>query len=163
MTMTVDAVDHWTRLDPAPARNPLLAEMTTAATEAITSDGTSRAFYTGLFTGYAVGFGLVTREALERARREPRSANLHLDFRHPSRYDDDTTWWACGVRHGYYLATSERPDADECLLCGERLIENLDDTEACEDGVFCGMDGCKKLWHANGPHACQDDETPEDR
>lgn len=161
MTLTADAIDHWTEIQPVKARNPLLDEMHDAGKTALTeTDPHRQAFHAGLFTGYAVGFGLVTREALDRARRAPYSANVHLDFRRPRPYDDDTTLWACGVRHGYYLATSERPDADECALCGERLIEKLDDTEWCTCGLFCGIDGHRREWHAaNGsPTGCTDEE-----
>jgi hypothetical protein len=159
MTLTIDAIDHWTRIQPEQARDPLLTEMATASVAAVReTDPMRQAFHTGLFTGYAVGFGLVTREALDRARRTPWSSNVHVDFWRPSTFADTDTAWACGVRHGYYLATSERPDADDCLMCGERLIEALDDITYCDDGAFCGIDDCRRLWHANGPTTCGGEE-----
>lgn len=151
MTLTDDAIDHWTRIEPAPARGPLLAEMADAAETALdpTISDERRSFYSGLFTGYAVGFGLVSREVLDRARREPRSSATHIDFRRPRFGDDTTTWWACGVRHGYLLSTSEHPYADSCVLCGERLIEDVDDTDCCTDGLFCGWDDHRREWHGH--------------
>lgn len=161
MTLTTDAIDHWTRIQPAHARNPLLTEMADASVAAVNeTDPMRQAFHAGLFTGYAVGFGLVTREALDRARREPFSSNIHLDFWRPSSSADTDTAWACGVRHGYYLATSEQPAADECVLCGERIVEDVDDADWCTDGLFCGPQDCRNTWHrsAGSDASCYDDD-----
>lgn len=156
--MTVmERLDHWTDLHlEEQVRQPLIEEMHEASRQALVeTDPLRRAFFTGLFTGYAVAFGLVTREALERARRTPFSTNLHVDFWRPSSFADDDTYWATGVRHGYYLGTSERPDADECVLDGERICRDLDDHDSCMDGVFCAMERCSADWHANGGSICK--------
>lgn len=151
MTLTID---HWVDLQPQQVRQPLLNEMHEAGVTALgQTDETQRTFYTGLFTGYAVGFGLITREALDRARMQPGASAVHIDFRRPRWNDDTDTLWACGVRHGYSLATSENPDADECALCGERIVKSTDDFEGCDDGVFCPFE-CMAIWHANGPTTC---------
>lgn len=149
-------VDQWTDLQPASVRAPLLAEMHSASAEALTdTDPMRRAFNTGLFTGYAVGFGLITREALDTARLTPGSSAVHIDFRQPRWNDDPDTLWACGVRHGYALATSEHPHADVCALCGERIIPDLDNYEQCIDGRYCENGECFHDWHANGPSLCR--------
>lgn len=137
-----------TTLDLVPVRDPLLNEMREAGRQALCeSDPQRTAFYSGLFTGYAVGFGLIDRDALDRARLQPGSEPLHIDFRRPRFDDDPDTLWACGVRHGYLLATSERPDATDCGLCGERITSD-DDTESCEHDTFCDGAGCIQTWHA---------------
>lgn len=142
-------IDQWTDTKPSPARAPLLAEMQQAGADALNqTDPLRQAFYTGLFTGYAVGFGLVTREALDRARLQPGAVNQHIDVRRPRHDDDPDTLWACGVRHGFYLGTSERQDAYDCDLCGERLTDD-DEIDLCEHGRFCGT-GCIQDWHFPG-------------
>lgn len=138
-------------------RNPLLTEMMAAFETALTlpTDTPARRFHEGLGLGYGVAFGIVDRQALDRARRALHASNIHLDFRRPNPYDDDDTLWACGVRHGYYLGTSEQPDAEDCAMCGERLTAD-DDAERCDDGWFCGFGSdCSRIWHANGPHTCE--------
>jgi hypothetical protein len=153
MTATLD---HWTDLHPAAARDPLLAEMHDAGRQALLEpDPQRKVYFTGLFTGYAVGFGLITREALDRARRTPFSTNLPLDFWRPHPFADADSYWATGVRRGYLLSTSEHPHADECVLCGERLIEDLDPTDWCVDGLFCELDNHRAEWHRQGPSSCQ--------
>lgn len=138
-------------------RQPLRAEMFTAFDDALNEQDPQRQrFLIGLGLGYAVAFGLVTREALDRARLHPGASNIHIDFRRPRFDDDEDTLWACGVRHGYALATSERSDADECAMCGERLTED-DDFTVCLDGRFCDNGECEHDWHANGPTTCGDE------
>jgi hypothetical protein len=150
-TLTTDPVDHWVNLHQQTIRKPLLNEMHQTAEEALAeSDPMRKAFLTGMHTGYAVGFGLVTREALTRARRTPGSANVHIDFRKPRGFDDEDTLWACGVRHGYYLGTSERLDATACDMCGERIVDALDEVESCEHGAFCDGEGCIQYFHSGG-------------
>ena len=130
-------------------RTPLIAEMHDALDSALTTpplDSQRRRFYLGLTLGYGVAFGIIDRQVLDRARRQPGSSNVHFDFRRPRFDDDDDTLWACGVRHGYSLGTSERPDADECGLCGERITDD-DDTDSCEHGVYCADEGCIRDWH----------------
>lgn len=138
-------------------RNPLLAEMMTAYETALTlpQGSRERRFYEGLGLGYAVAFGFVTREALDAARRQPGASNVHIDFRQPRFDDDEETLWACGVRHGYALGTSEQVDADECVACGERLTDD-DDPDVCDDGYFCPphINDCRAVWHQNGPAHC---------
>lgn len=138
------------------ARQPLVAEMHEALDLALTTpdeDSQRKRFYIGLALGYGVAFGIIDRQVLDRARRQPGASNIHIDFRRARFDDDDETLWACGVRHGYALGTSERPDADECAMCGERITED-DDYDQCLDGRFCLL-GCSRDWHASGPHACE--------
>lgn len=138
-------------------RNPLVDEMHEAFVQALAeTDPQRNRFYAGLGIGYAVAFGLVTREALTRARLNRHAVNMHIDFRRPRFDDDEDTLWACGVRHGYALGTSERSDADECAMCGERLTDD-DDTQRCADGQFCDNGECFTDWHANGPTTCGDE------
>lgn len=142
-----------------PARPPLVREMHDALDAALNTpeaDSQRRRFYTGLALGYGVAFGLIDRQVLDRARNQPFSANVHFDFRRPTGYDTDETLWACGVRHGYSLGTSERDDAEDCVACGERLTED-DDPDVCDDGHFCPawINDCRVVWHQNGPAYCR--------
>ena len=139
-----------------PPRTPLIAEMHEALDTALLTpdtDSQRKRFYIGLALGYGVAFGIIDRQVLDRARRQPGAENRHIDVRRGRWDDDDETLWACGVRHGYALGTSERPDADDCAMCGERITED-DDYDQCLDGRFCPID-CSHDWHANGPHACE--------
>lgn len=136
-----------------PVRSPLMSEMLEAGETALREQDPLRAaFYRGLFTGYAIAFGLHDRATLDSARNTPFSANLHLDFWRPHFAADEDTYYATGVRRGYWLGTSERPDADECVLCGERLIEDLDAVDWCDDGLFCEWDDHRREWHASAGH-----------
>jgi len=142
------------------SRSPLITEMHDALDTALTTaeaDSQRKRFYVGLALGYGVAFGIIDRQTLDRARNQPWSSNIHFDFRRPRPFDEDETLWACGVRHGYALGTSERSDADDCAMCGERLTED-DDYDQCLDGKFCPL-GCFRDWHANGPHSCDDENN----
>lgn len=142
-------------------RNPLLDEMMAAFNTALTLPAATseRRFHEGLGLGYGVAFGIVDRQVLDRARRALHASNIHYEFRRPNPFDDDDTLWACGVRHGYALGTSEHRTAEDCSLCGERIIPDDDDYERCDDGFFCGAGSdCSQIWHANGPHTCGGNE-----
>lgn len=155
--LMTDPIDHWLDLPLADVRRPLRAEMFSAFNAALDTPETAthrRAYWTGLGTGYAIAFGLVTREALSKAQRTPGAAVLSdLEVWKPSRTDEETSW-ACGVLYGYWMGTSEHPNADECATCGQRILKDLDDFEACDDGIFCPID-CKATFHANGPSTCE--------
>lgn len=130
-------------------RRPLRDEMHQAFDTAMDeTEPTRSAFYSGLGIGYAVAFGLVTRESLDRARLDPYARNVHIDFWRPTFGADEDSHWATGVLHGYYLGTSERSDVSECDLCGQRITPE-DDTDNCEHGTFCAG-GCIRDWHVGG-------------
>lgn len=151
-----DPIDHWLDLDTRTPRKPLREEMYSAfdaAMDAPTDPPLRRAIWTGVGTGYAVAFGLVTREALDRARRTPSAICLHPDDWNPRATADEEEAWACGVLWGYYQGTSEHPDADMCVTCGQRIVTSVDDSESCPDGLFCPFD-CRAIFHANGPSIC---------
>lgn len=152
-SLMAEPVDHWLDLDVQTPRKPLREEMFSAFDVAVEAPaGHRRAYWTGVGTGYAVAFGLVTREALEKARRIPGALPLTADDCWKPQ-DDEETAWACGVLYGYQQGTSELPDADECVTCGQRILTTVDDYEGCADGVFCPFD-CKSTFHANGPSVC---------
>lgn len=155
-----DPIDHWLDLDLTTPRKPLRAEMFTAFDEALDcplDPPHRRAYWTGVGTGYAVAFGLVTREALDRARRVPGAVTLSdINTWTPGAFADEETAWACGVLFGYWQGTSEHPDADECVTCGQRILRTLDDFQECPDGMFCPdhLDDCHRVFHDNGPSLC---------
>jgi hypothetical protein len=129
-------------------RRPLLDEMTSAASDALTeTDPNRRAFHEGFFTGYAIAFGLLPRDQLDAARTTPFSTNLHLGFWNPSWFADVDSYRATGIRHGYWMGSSENPLAYQCDLCSERIVEGKDETESCEHGIFC-EGGCINDFHA---------------
>ena len=139
-TLMHDPVDHWLDLPVTTPRKPLRAEMYAAFDEALdcpTDPPYRRAAWTGVGTGYAVAFGLVTREALDRARRTPGALALHPDDLRVGPFSDEDEFWASGVLYGYKQGTSELPDANECGHCGQRLIERIDFPAYCQHGTFC--------------------------
>jgi hypothetical protein len=149
-----DPTDHWLDLRVAQPRKPLLDEMMSAyncALLAPTDPGHRRAAWIGVGTGYAVAFGFVTREALERARRVPGALTVHPREFHPSPFNDVETAWASGVLYGYYLGTSEGMDVTTCTHCGQRLAHNLDYIVTCHHGDFC--DDCVTDWHRDSTPA----------
>jgi hypothetical protein len=76
-------------------REPIRQEMHQAFDQAMCeTDEFRRRYFAGLGLGYAVAFGLVTREALDKARRTPFSVNLHVDFWRPSFFADEDSAWA---------------------------------------------------------------------
>jgi hypothetical protein len=144
-----DPVDRWVDLTVQKPRQPLLDEMHQAYQEALdTEEPFRRAYYIGVGTGYAVGFGFITREVLDRARRVPAAVTLaEFNLWKPNHYADEETAWACGVLYGYWMGTSELPDARQCEHCGTRLLDGLDDIQECEHGEFCF--DCQPDWHTN--------------
>lgn len=141
-----DPIDHWLDLDIATPREPLRQEMYAAVEQAANSPaGERRALWTGVATGYAIAFGLFTRDALDKARLVPGALTVHPDDYSPGRYGDEETAWACGVLHGYYMGTSEGLDVTTCAQCGQRRVHDVDEVAACEHGDFCP--DCVSDWH----------------
>lgn len=133
-------------------RVPLRHEMFSAFNEALDAadQPLRRAAWTGVGTGYAVAFGLVTREMLDRARLVPGALTLHPEELPIKPSTDEEECWASGVLYGYYQGTSEQRDVTSCTHCGRRLDHDLDDIEGCHHGDFCGPEGCARDWHSGG-------------
>lgn len=45
---------------------------------------------------------------------------------------------ACGVLFGWKQATAERPDAEECTTCQDRILVDADDPASCTPCVYHG-------------------------
>lgn len=139
-TLMTDPVDHWLDLPVESPRKPLMWEMFSAGEQALLAPADPpyrRAAWTGVFTGYAVAFGLVTREALDRARRTPHATATHPDELRIGPFTDEDDCWASGVLYGYSQGISEHPDVQRCPTCGLNLLPDLDWTADCHHGVFC--------------------------
>ena len=110
-------------------------------------------YWAGVAAGYLAAWrppesvNYLWRDDLAAARQSTAAGTFTLD---QARVKPAVGWddfYACGVLYGYWAATADEDDADECCGCGQRILTGRDE-ELAECSVhgwyhdWCRADGC---------------------
>lgn len=155
MTITTDALLDQVSLFGNVVNGATVAQSSIALTLGLI-DGPDdpRTYWLGVHEGYMIGFGVNEVANLRVAEQvygavqddQPQRIIDNLDRNHATQERRRAVLWASGVLTGYFKATADHPDADECRMCDRRIVSGFDPEVSCMCGTFCGERDCFNDW-----------------